>query len=410
VRRFLVAALIAAVPVTVATATATGATGGSGVGSKPTGHKAQSNPFASRGMWIWYVSASNGGNLSSIVGMAHRYGTTTLMIKAGDGTSVWSQFNSRLVSTLHRDGLKVCAWQYVYGSHPIGEAQVGAAAVHAGADCLLIDAEAEYEGKYVQAQQYMSQLRRLIGSGFPVALASFPYVDYHPALPYSVFLGPGGAQYDVPQMYWVDIGTSVDRVYSHTYPLNRIYQRQIDPLGQVYNHPPPGQILRFRQLSRAYGAPGVSWWDWQEATSSAWQSIARPVGSLSRFRGGSGLATVGRGWRGDVVVWAQEHLYSAGFHITIDGGYGPKTQTAVRSFQRAHGLTPDGVIGNSTWNALLRYAPARVSWTASGARISSVHAARDAGSGPVMSVPASARLRAKRYEIPRHLGAGGRPH
>jgi hypothetical protein len=361
-------------------------------------------------MWIWYVSASNGGNLSSIVSMSHRYGIGTLMIKAGDGSGVWSQFNSRLVSTLHANHLRVCAWQYVYGNHPLAEASVGATAVRNGADCLLIDAEAEYEGKYVQAQQYVTSLRRQIGSGFPVALAGFPYVDYHPAFPYSVFLGPGGAQYNVPQMYWVDIGTSVDTVYSHTYPLNRIYQRQIDPLGQVYNHPPAGQILRFRQLSRAYGAPGVSWWDWQEAPLGAWQAIARPVGILRRFTPNSSLVTIRRGWQGDVVVWAQEHLVSAGFATAIDGGFGPRTQAAVRSFEAAHGLTPDGVIGTSTWGALLRYAPAHVIWTAHGAHTARVAGRRSAGAAYLMEVPESASLHAKRYEIPRDLGAGSPKH
>ena len=53
-----------------------------------------------------------------------------------------------------------------------------------------------------------------------MALAGFPYVDYHPGFPYSVFLGPGGAQYNAPQMYWVDIGTSVNTVYAHTYAYN----------------------------------------------------------------------------------------------------------------------------------------------------------------------------------------------
>ena len=42
------------------------------------------------------------------------------------------------------------------------------------------------------ADLYVDKLRRRIGSRFPTALTSFPYVDYHPALPYSVFLGPGG--------------------------------------------------------------------------------------------------------------------------------------------------------------------------------------------------------------------------
>ena len=105
------------------------------------------------------------------------------MIKSGDGTGAWSQFNPQLVSTLHAAGLKVCAWQYVYGNHPIFEAEVGAHGGPDGADCLLIDAESEYEGKYVAAQKYIKKLRQLVGSSFPVGLASFPYVDYHPASP-----------------------------------------------------------------------------------------------------------------------------------------------------------------------------------------------------------------------------------
>ena len=73
----------------------------------------------------------------------------------------------------------------------------------------------------------MSNLRSRIGQDYPVALASFPYVDYHPALPFSVFLGPGGAQYNVPQLYWKDIGTTVDNGFIHTWVWNRIYQRPI---------------------------------------------------------------------------------------------------------------------------------------------------------------------------------------
>jgi Putative peptidoglycan binding domain len=399
-----VAAVLAAACASVAHA-ASGGTGAAGSARRAqrVAHKAQSNPFATRGMWIWYVSASNGGNLSSIISQARRYGIGTLTIKSGDGTGVWSQFSASLVRTLHASGIHVCGWQYVYGNHPIVEAQVGAAAVHDGADCLVIDAESEYEGRYVQAQTYITRLRRLVGGGFPVALASFPYVDYHPGFPYSIFLGPGGAQYDTPQMYWVDIGTSVDAVYSHSYAYNRIYQRQLDPLGQVYNHPPPGQVVRFRELSRAYGARGVSWWDWQEATGTAWRAISQPAGPLAGYAASASVATIRRGWQGDLVVWAQEHLISAGYKIRVDGGYGPQTQAAVRQFQTAHGLSADGVIGSATWQLLLRYGPARVQWTAGGARVASV---RQAAGRLTLPVPKSASLPAKRDEIPRDLGAG----
>jgi Putative peptidoglycan binding domain len=366
----------------------------------PAAASASTNPFAGRGMWIWYVSASNRGSLSSIISTARQYGLSTLIVKAGDGTGSWSQFNRGLVSTLHAHGLRACAWQYVYGNNPVAEAQVGAAAVHNGADCLVIDAESEYQGKYIQAQTYMTQLRKLIGANYPVALAGFPYIDYHPGFPYSVFLGPGGAQYNVPQMYWVDIGTSVDGVYSHTYTYNRIYSRPIDPLGQVYNRPPSSQIIRFRMESRSYTAQGVSWWDWQEAAPSAWHAVSQPAGWISHFSASSALAVIGSGAKGDLVVWAQEHLLTAGDTTTVDGNFGPSTLAAVTAFQTAHGLTVDGVIGPQTWQALLRYAPAKVTWTKAGAR-----AVRAAGI-LTRPVPKSASLPAKHDELHGSIGAG----
>jgi peptidoglycan hydrolase-like protein with peptidoglycan-binding domain len=36
----------------------------------------------------------------------------------------------------------------------------------------------------------------------------------------------------------------------------------------------------------------------------------------------------------------------------LDGAYGTRTQKAVRQFQRNSGLTPDGLVGAKTWNAL----------------------------------------------------------
>ncbi len=225
-------------------------------------------PFDRQGMWIWYVERSDGGSIPAIVARAKRYGIGTVYIKAGDGGGVWSQFSRALVQALHRGGLDVCAWQFVYGNNPVAEARVGGAAVEKGADCLVIDAESDYEGKYAAADLYIRTLRASIGESFPLSLAGFPYVDYHPSFPYSVFFGPGGATYNQPQMYWKAIGTSVRTVYEHTYLYNRLWGHPIYPVGQTYESPGNGSLMLFRRFAASYGGLAPSWWDWQETTGA----------------------------------------------------------------------------------------------------------------------------------------------
>jgi hypothetical protein len=387
----LVLAAIAAAP-----ASAGAETGGAGgeAGEAPT--VLGGTPFDRQGMWIWYVSHSEGGSVPAIVARAKRYGIGTVYVKAGDGAGIWSQFSTSLVGALHRGGLDVCAWQFVYGESPVAEARVGAAAVEKGADCLVIDAEGQYEGKYAAADRYIRTLRAAIGEGFPVSLAGFPYVDYHPAFPYSVFLGPGGATYNQPQMYWKAIGTSVRAVYEHTYLYNRLWGHPIYPLGQTYEGPGGGQLRLFRRFASSYGGLAPSWWDWQETTPREWAALGALSGRrpLTGYRQNFTNPLLKRGGRGDLVVWAQEHLIAAGQQISVNGIYGAGTFAAVRAFQEAHGLPVDGAIGTATWRALLAFAPYRMRWSAlragSGASSSRARPA---------SRPLSASLPARGYEI-----------
>src|SRR4051812_7016391 len=254
-------------------ALAAGPLSGGAVSQTPDDTAKPKNPLAGDGMWIWYLSRSSHGNLGAIAAKAHARGIETVLIKSGDGTTYWNQFTSSMAAGLHSRGLNVCAWQFIYGRKPGKEARVGAAAVDRGADCLVLDVEGQYEGRYPQASTFMSRLRSTVGAEYPIALASFPYTDYHPALPFSVFLGPGGAQYNVPQLYLKAIGTTVDNAFVHTWVWNRAYNRPILPLGQVYMNPKPGQIKRFRSLALAHGMQGVSWWDWQEARNRHWKAL-----------------------------------------------------------------------------------------------------------------------------------------
>ena len=349
-------------------------------------------------MWIWYVKKSSGGKLSKIARKAKSHGISTLYVKSSDGTSAWSQFTPGLVKYFHRRGLRVCAWQYVYGGHPKAEAKRGAAAVADGADCLVIDAEAEYEGRYGAADTYVDKLRHAIGSRFPTALSSFPYVDYHPSFPYSVFLGKGGARFNLPQVYWHAIGVGVGQADRHTIRYNRVYQRGIYPVGQTYKdaggRPSKKQIQKFRRLALSFGFHGISWWSWQHTSKKQWRALGRSVDRIKGVRrGADNYPDLSKGSKGDLVVWAQEHLRGADAHLAVDGAFGRKTRRAVKRFQRQHHLHADGRIGPSTWRELLKVRPDMVDW-------SSKQHHHSGKLAPAHTEPRSASLPAVRYEIP----------
>jgi hypothetical protein len=389
-RRNLYAVLAAASLV----ALAVGPLSGGAVSQTTTDETAKpKHPLTGNGMWIWYVSRSSRGKPGKIAKKARRHGIETVLIKSGDGTRYWSQFSSGLVSALKRRGLNVCAWQFLYGRKSAKEARVGAAAVSRGADCLILDVEGHYEGRYPQASTYMTTLRSLIGAEYPVGLTSFPYVDYHPALPYSVFLGPGGAQFNLPQLYWKTIGTTVDTGYAHTWVWNRIYNRPILPLGQVYLNPKPGQIRRFRALAMSHGFDGVSWWSWQSAGKRQWKALRTPVGPASVTPYAS-YPFLRLGSKGDFVAWAQQLLAGAGHAVPITGYYLSSTQAAVQSFQAANGLPQTGNLDVATWPVLLQNDPVPVRWTKNGA------VAAGSSGRLTLPPPRSAKLPAIRNEIP----------
>ena len=318
--------------------------------------------FRGNGMWIWYVSGSDAGNVDAIAARARGAGMSTVFVKSSDGTRAWTQFSPQLVQALHARGLRVCAWQFVYGARPDGEARLGAAAAGAGADCLVIDAESQYEGRYVSAQRYIAQLRAAVGPSYPIGLTSFPYVDYHPRLPYSVFLAPGAAQANLPQVYWKDIGASVDAVSARTVAHNRIYGVAMAPLGQAYGGPRPRDLRRFRAIWAAYGAGGLSWWSWQSASSATWGTLAEPQ-PAPIAAADPGWPALERGAAGDEVVWLQQHLSAVDDSVPIDGRFGASTEASLKALQRSRNLSASGETDAATWLAVLALPIQAVEWT-----------------------------------------------
>lgn len=66
-----------------------------------------------------------------------------------------------------------------------------------------------------------------------------------------------------------------------------------------------------------------------------------------------GFPTLKRGSISNYVLIAQDDLNTLGYKTNgLDGVFGVTTQNAVISYQKARGLTADGIVGCNTWRSL----------------------------------------------------------
>lgn len=59
------------------------------------------------------------------------------------------------------------------------------------------------------------------------------------------------------------------------------------------------------------------------------------------------------GSNGHPVKTLQYLLRARGHNVTVDGAFGPGTETAVKAFQTSHGLVADGIVNAVAWSALV---------------------------------------------------------
>jgi len=62
---------------------------------------------------------------------------------------------------------------------------------------------------------------------------------------------------------------------------------------------------------------------------------------------------VRRGDQQHPVQTLQYLLRAQGHTVTVDGIFGPNTESAVRAFQQEKSLSVDGIVGPNTWSALI---------------------------------------------------------
>jgi hypothetical protein len=254
------------------------------------------------------------GDAQDVINFEQSEGMQWITVKCGDGTNIWTQFTSDLVTRAHAAGLKIFAWAYVYGGSDVpGEINVALNALNLGADGFIIDAETEYEaaGQSANAVNYCKGIRAVYPTRF-MAHSPFPIITDHSTFPYVQFGTYCNAV--MPQDYWADIGgtnyaaTMVARMNTewinwqnslNSSETNAI--KPIAPIGQGYNSVSGNvdgtQIAAFfaaLQTSTPMATPGgfhgVSFWSCQDhgVAPNKWPAIGAisfPPAQPAQFQG-----------------------------------------------------------------------------------------------------------------------------
>lgn len=96
--------------------------------------------------------------------------------------------------------------------------------------------------------------------------------------------------------------------------------------------------------------------DWYGLISNASNTLGtqKDVGSTqTSVRKVKIVGATKRGMKGVQVKGLQEMLKGYGYYTaTCDSDFGSKTEAAVKAFQKAEGLTVDGIVGEKTWSRL----------------------------------------------------------
>lgn len=300
-------------------------------------------PWQGKSIWIWQVPQCEGGNVQAIIQTAKTAGIQALIVKAHDGTSMWSQFSKSLIDALHSAGLSVGAWGYCYGKDPSGEASCASETYNLGADFYVADVEVEFDSgsMWNTAETLISSIKAK-ANGKPVGYTSFALPQFHPGFPFAVF--SKYADFTMPQVYWDDMQLTPITALNECIAYYEKYGVPIIPIGQSYGPVTPTQISQF--INVCSGLTGYSFWDYQHATTQIWEAV-----SNGKIQGVKNMLQVGS--TGDAVKQLQTDLNEIlKINLTVDGVYGPATEAAVRTFQQIKHLQVDGIAGPQTLVAI----------------------------------------------------------
>jgi hypothetical protein len=239
--------------------------------------------LAGKGFYLWKIPLTEGGNAEAIAGAAAQAGLSHVLIKIADGGYKYNyDYQNKIdhvppvAQALRARGVAPWGWHYVRGDNPTAEAKVAVERVQAlGLDGYVIDAEAEYKGRFRQAATFMSLLRRDLPNT-TIALSSYRYPSYHPTLPWKQFLDQ--CNLNMPQVYWQGSTNPAAQLQRTLNEFNAMSpQRPIMPTGAAYAEhnwqPTPAQIIEFLDEARRQNLSAANFWEWTAARALGYWDV-----------------------------------------------------------------------------------------------------------------------------------------
>jgi hypothetical protein len=244
-----------------------------------------------KGMWIWQLGATEGGDVDRIVTRAARAGLRQLWVRVGDSKRGFygADVLDPLVAKAHAQGLRVIAWGFPHLYDPMGDAawtnEVLAWHDRAGnrVDGFSPDIEMATEGVALSEKRvkvYLGAVRQAAGNRLVVATVYRPTDRlWAPgAYPYAAIARYVDAF--APMVYWgcTEPGAAAFQTIARLAAL-----RPVHLIGQAYDMGPEGgrmgapsaaEIRRFLDVARRGGALGASFWSWQHANVVDWNALA----------------------------------------------------------------------------------------------------------------------------------------
>jgi putative peptidoglycan binding protein len=305
-----------------------------------------------KGMWLYQLSMSEGGDANKVAAKAKAAGLTHLYTRLGSskkGFYAQDELNS-LLPVAHAAGLKVVGWDFVYLTDPVADAVRAKSEIDYTTpdghriDAFSADIETGSEGVSLTpeaAAAYGAKLRALAGPNYPL-IATVPRPSPKRSFPFA----EATAAFDAiaPMVYWQNRDPATDVAGAIDYLAQ--FNKPILPVGQAYNggpeggpdrDPPKEQLVAFMNTAMAKGALGVSFWVWNHATPEQWSAIDQAT-----------AWEIGRAANGAAAVFLQRVLNLLGHPLAQDGQLGPATREAIASVQRAFGLPATGKLDAAT--------------------------------------------------------------